>query len=73
MNSNKPNILLSAAEAATLLGVHRNTLYLYCQHRLLPFVRVGKFLRFDQEVLAGWLQSSHVNPEVPAKEKINAS
>jgi len=42
-----PARLVSPREAATLLGVNRETIYRLCSRGELAFVRVGSALRID--------------------------
>lgn len=46
-------LILTAAQAAKLLGVTTDWIYL---HKELPSLRVGKFLRFNKQDLLSWMR-----------------
>lgn len=50
--------LLNADEAAQLLHVPRSTLYELVRSRHLPYVRVGRGLRFTRAGLSAWVQDN---------------
>jgi excisionase family DNA binding protein len=47
--------VLTAAEAAELLRVHREHLYVLCGQGKIPHARVGRSLRFSRHALLAWL------------------
>ncbi len=58
--------LLTMDELAERLGVtHRHVRRMVAERRV-PFVRVGRFIRFDPAKIATWLDSSRV--PVPGTE-----
>jgi excisionase family DNA binding protein len=61
-----PSRLLSPAEVAKLLGLHRNTVYRKISDGSLPAVRLGEEgpLRVDAGELEEWLAA---NPAVPGE------
>jgi excisionase family DNA binding protein len=44
-------------EAAHILGVSASTLYGWVWQRRIPFVKVGRALRFEMSDLEGFIQS----------------
>jgi excisionase family DNA binding protein len=52
--------LLTVQEAAHLLGVSVSTLYGWVWQRRIPFVKVGRALRFEQRDLEKFIQSNRV-------------
>jgi excisionase family DNA binding protein len=57
-NTNGDGLLLSAKEAARLLGLNRKTLWNHTAPRgaRIPSVRVGRFLRYSREGLQQWIR-----------------
>jgi excisionase family DNA binding protein len=47
--------LLTPDELAILLGVKVVTIYDYVKREELPFLRVGRLLRFDRQVITDWI------------------
>ena len=57
--------LLTMDELAERLGVtHRHVRRLVAERRV-PFLKVGRFIRFDPAKIAAWLERSRVNPLPP--------
>jgi excisionase family DNA binding protein len=56
--------LLSPAEVARRLGVHRGTVYRYLQEGEFPAIRLGETgpLRVRSDVLEKWLQQQTLTP-----------
>ena len=48
--------LISADEAASLLGIHAKTLQLMARKGRIPGKRIGKFWRFRKSELDAWLR-----------------
>lgn len=70
--------LLNADEAADLIGISRNQLYILCRAEKVPHVRLpadnltdrrGRrrlgALRFDRRELLGWLEQYRRGPRIP--------
>jgi len=57
--------LLTIREAAQYLAVSVSTLYGWVWQRRIPFVKIGRALRFDQSDLAAFIEA---NKHVPRKE-----
>ena len=54
--------LLSIEEIAKRLGIAKNTLYDWCATRKIPYIKLGKFLRFDAVEIEAWLKTKRVTP-----------
>jgi excisionase family DNA binding protein len=52
--------LLTMDELAERLGVTRRHVRRLVAERRVPFLRVGRFIRFDPAEIAAWLHSSRV-------------
>lgn len=52
--------LLTATEAAELLGVRPATIYTWASRRQIPFLRVRGALRFAPDALAAWVADQTV-------------
>jgi excisionase family DNA binding protein len=52
--------LLDIKTAARLLGVAPSTLYDWCAHRQIPYLKVGRRTLFDPEELQRWLEQRRV-------------
>jgi len=48
--------LLSAKEAAQILRIHPESLYLLIKKDGLPTTRIGRSLRIDAVLLAAWIE-----------------
>jgi excisionase family DNA binding protein len=59
MNGNK---LVSVKEAATYLNISPHTLYTMVSQRRIPYAKVGRLVKFDQEVLNTWIKQHTVMP-----------
>jgi len=57
--------LLTIREAAQYLAVSASTLYGWVWQRRIPFVKIGRALRFDAQDLAAFIDA---NKHVPRKE-----
>lgn len=57
--------LLTVREAARYLAVSVSTLYGWVWQRRIPFVKIGRALRFDSRDLAAFIEA---NKHVPRKE-----
>jgi len=55
----KPQLrrLLGVDELAGELGISRHTIYSWVSQRRIPFLKVGRLLRFDVRVIEAWLGS----------------
>lgn len=48
--------LLNITEAAGILGVSRKTLYRWIGSRYIPFIRIGRLIRFRERDLEEWVE-----------------
>jgi excisionase family DNA binding protein len=55
--------LLDIEAAAMLLGTSRRHVQRLVSERRIPFLRVGRFIRFDQASLKAWLDQHRVEPK----------
>jgi len=49
-------LLLDADEAASLLGVTRRQILALARDRSVPFVKVGRYVKFRAESLEAWVR-----------------
>lgn len=54
--------LLTVQEAARYLAVSASTLYGWVWQRRIPFIKVGRAVRFDLDDLEGFIQGNRVQP-----------
>lgn len=54
--------LLSIDETSEYLGLAPTTLYKMVGQRRIPFVKVGRLLRFDSRLIDDWLEEHTVMP-----------
>jgi len=54
--------LLSIDETSEYLGLAPTTLYKMVNRRQIPYVKVGRLLRFDRRLIDGWLEEHTVMP-----------
>jgi excisionase family DNA binding protein len=54
---NKMNGLLDSKQVIRILGVHKCTLQIWTRRGEIPFIRVGRSVRFDPAQLATWLET----------------
>lgn len=48
---------ITADEVAKILKVTPERVYELCRQRLIPYVRLGRQIRFEEEQLRNWLSS----------------
>lgn len=56
------NRLLSIKQTAEYTGLSPHTLYTMVSQRRIPFVKVGRLVKFDQAILERWIQQLTVMP-----------
>ena len=54
--------LISIQEAATYIGLSPHTLYTMVSQRRIPFVKVGRLVKFDVGLLDAWIKQNTVMP-----------
>ncbi len=52
--------LLNIKEASEYLGIPKGSLYKLVWQRRIPFVKIGKALRFDKEKIDKWIEKNTV-------------
>jgi excisionase family DNA binding protein len=58
--------LVSIKEAATYTGLSVHTIYTMVSRRRIPFVKMGRLVKFDLELLDKWIKQQTVRP-MPSK------
>ena len=61
-----PRRLVSIQDAAHYTGLSVHTLYTMVSQRRIPFVKVGRLVKFDLELLDKWIKQNTVMP-MPTK------
>ena len=61
-NSVVPQRLLAIQDAATYTGLSVHTLYTMVNQRRIPFVKVGRLVKFDLKMLDAWIKQQTVMP-----------
>ncbi|MGD0283791.1 MAG: helix-turn-helix domain-containing protein [Dissulfurispiraceae bacterium] len=56
-------------ELSDKLGVEVSTIYKWTHQRRIPFVHVGKLVRFRETDVMRWLQESAVIPVMPLRRR----
>ncbi|MFA6635709.1 MAG: helix-turn-helix domain-containing protein [Candidatus Omnitrophota bacterium] len=59
---------LNIHELAEILGVSVNTIYSWISQRKIPYIKVGRLVRFDRNKINEWLET-HSVPVYSDKEK----
>ncbi|MBI2070582.1 MAG: excisionase family DNA-binding protein [Elusimicrobia bacterium] len=54
--------LLTVDEAASYLGMTKGSIYQHIHERTIPFVKVGRAVRFDLERIDCWIKEQSVEP-----------
>ena len=60
--------LLTVAEVAEWLGAKKFTIYSWVHERRIPHKKAGRLLRFDEDEIEAWLQTT----SVPARDRHTA-
>ncbi len=58
--------LISVKDAAGYTGLSPHTIYTMVSQRRIPYVKVGRLVKFDQAMLDAWLKQHTVMP-MPTK------
>ncbi|MCZ6800493.1 MAG: helix-turn-helix domain-containing protein [Nitrospirae bacterium] len=61
--------LLDIQQVAEFLGISKDTVYKMVNQRRIPFVKVGRLLRFERGTLEAWLQRNAFGPLTPRDRK----
>jgi excisionase family DNA binding protein len=59
--------LLTADEAAVLLGVPKSWVMEQARHDRIPHVRLGRYVRFDEDALLEWVSRRQRGPVTMAR------
>ena len=51
---------LGIKELANFLGIAEGTVYVWVCHRKIPFVKVGRLVKFDIRKIEKWLEENSV-------------
>ena len=54
--------LMDISEVAQRLGVKVNTVYSWVNQRKIPYVKMGRLLKFDLSDIAAWVAERKVKP-----------
>ena len=54
--------LLTAEEAAELLGVKRSWIMDAARHDRIPYVKIGRYVRIDEDALRDWIRDHQRGP-----------
>ena len=57
--------LMSVKEAAAYTGLSPHTVYTMVNQRRIPYIKVGRLVKFDQAMLDAWLKQHTVMPMPP--------
>lgn len=56
-----PKNLMSIKETSQVLNVRVNTLYGWVCQRKIPYIKLGRLVRFDAQDIDKWIQDQKVN------------
>lgn len=57
--------LITIQEAGEYTGLSPSTLYTMVSQRRVPYVKVGRLVKFDQAMLDAWIKQNTVMPMPP--------
>ena len=63
------NKLLTPEEIAELLGVKLSTIYSWTHQKTIPYVKIGRLLRFRKKVIDEWIESRSTDHSKVTKTK----
>ncbi len=55
-----PQKLLDIKELSDYLGITEGTVYVWVCHRKIPYIKVGRLVKFDVKKIEKWLEESSV-------------
>lgn len=61
--------LLNIGQLAGLLGVEVSTVYSWTHRKAIPFIKIGKLVRFRESDIMTWLEKKACTPDQPAPIK----
>ncbi len=56
-----PNQLLDVHQISERLGIKLNTVYSWVNQRKIPYVKVGRLVRFDWQDIEKWIEDRKVH------------
>ena len=59
--------LIGVTEAAQYTGLSIHTVYTMVSQRRIPYVRVGRLVKFDMPILDAWIKKNTVMPMPPRR------
>ena len=59
------NRLISVPEAAAYTGLSPHTIYTMVSQKRIPYVKVGRLVKFDEGMLQAWIKQHTVMPMSP--------
>ena len=62
--------LLTPQEIAEVLGVQPSTIYQWTHQGYIPYVKIGKFVRFKEKDVERWVESKTSNGRVTRKTDV---
>lgn len=54
--------LLTVDDVARILDVKKSTIYQWTHMRLIPYIKMGRFVRFREKEIEKWLKAKQVKP-----------
>ena len=57
--------LMSVKEAAACTGLSPHTIYTMVSERRIPYVKMGRSVKFDEAMLQAWIKQNTVMPMPP--------
>ncbi|HWN99257.1 MAG TPA: helix-turn-helix domain-containing protein [Blastocatellia bacterium] len=64
--------LLTPEELSDMLGVSIHTVYQWTCKRQVPFIKVGKLVRFPYDEVLAWLEANKVMPQSKLMERLKS-
>lgn len=61
---NKQNTLMTLSEACDYLKIKKSRIRTAIFRREIPFIKIGRLIRFDQTDLQKWIENLKTNNEV---------
>lgn len=68
MNDKKEPKLMNTPEAAEHLGIKESRLRTAVRRNELPFMRVGRLIRFERQHLDRWIESQHLDQQASGNQ-----
>lgn len=62
-----PPKLLTVNEVSEYIGIAADTIYTMVSQRRIPYVKVGRLVKFNQVALDAWLKEHTVMPMPPKR------